>query len=265
MSSASRPVTEPIACLRRGRSNISAIAALVFLIATSYRVFSQQAQPESEATETVQGTVINQATGDGIGRALVFSPDNRYRDAIRRTGPFRIHGSEPKENSDANGRFLFGKRPAVIMTGRRFLGFSARKPGFLENSDPAGMAEHGTEMTIRLVPEAIIKGRVVVSDAEAAAGINIELYAREVLDGTPRWTRSQNAIANSNGEFRFADLKPGTYKIMTHEMLDTDPAVMAPVRRFMDFLPSVFRALEISRRAHLFNWLPARYFRQTSR
>jgi hypothetical protein len=233
-------VTEPIACLRRSRSNISAIAALVFLIATSCRVFSQQAHPESEATETVQGTVINQATGEGIGRALVFSPDNRFATLTDGQGHFEFTIPKPKENSDATGSFVFGQRPAVMMTSGPFIGLSARKPGFLQDPYPAGISEDGAALTIRLIPEAIVKGRVVVSDADAAAGINLELFARQVQDGSPRWVRSLNVRANSNGEFRFAELMPGTYKIMTHEMLDTDPVLLAPGAQIYGFPPVCF-------------------------
>src|SRR4051812_10947095 len=163
VSSTSCHVTKPVACLRRSRSNIGAIAALVFLITTSCRVFSQQARPASEATETIQGTVINQVSGEGIGRALVFSPDNRYATLTDGQGHFEFTVPNPKEDSEENGSFVFGQRPTLMMRGAPLLGLSARKPGFLDNSDPAGMTERGAEMTIRLVPEAIIKGRVVVS------------------------------------------------------------------------------------------------------
>ena len=213
---------------------------MIFILATSCLVFSQQAQPESEATERIQGTVINQVTGEGIGRALVFSPDNRYATLTDGQGHFEFTVLKPEENSDANGTFVFGQRPAATMRGGSFTGLSARKPGFLEDPYSATPAERGASITIRLVPEAIIKGRVVVSDAEAAAGINVELYSRVVQEGAPRWARSQNAIANSNGEFRFADLKPGTYKIMTHEMLDTDPAVLAAGAQIYGFPPVCF-------------------------
>jgi hypothetical protein len=210
------------------------------LIIAGPQVLSQQAQPDTGGTEIIEGTVINQVTGDGIGRALVFSPDNRFATFTDGQGHFEFTVPKPKENSEANGSFVFGQRPAVMMGGGPFLGLSARKPGFLENPYRAGMAERGTALTIRLIPEAIIKGRVSVSDAEAAAGINIVLFARQVQDGALRWIRSQNAIANSNGEFRFADLKPGTYKIMTQEMLDTDPVVMAPGAQIYGFPPVCF-------------------------
>jgi hypothetical protein len=242
VSSARRPVSMRLVLLRGGKNNITRLAVTIFLIIAGPQVLSQQAQPDSDGTEIIQGTVINQVTGDSIGRALVYSLDNRFATFTDGQGHFEFTVPKPKESSDSNELFVFGKRPLVMMRGGPLLGLSARKPGFLEDPYPAATAEHGTGLTIRLIPEAIIKGRVVVSDAEAAAGINIELFARQVQDGALRWIRSQNAIANSNGEFRFADLKPGTYKIMTHEMLDTDPVVMAPGAQIYGFPPVCFPA-----------------------
>jgi hypothetical protein len=226
--------------LQGGKSHITRLAVSIVLTIAGPQVLSQQTQPDSDGPEIIQGTVINQATGDGIGRALVFSPDNRFATLTDGQGHFELSVPKPKENAGSNDSIVFGQRPAVMMTGAPFLGLSARKPGFLEDPYPAATADHGTALTIRLIPEGVIKGRVVVPDAEAAAGINLELFARQVQDGAPRWIRSQNAVANSNGEFRFADLMPGTYKIMTQEMLDTDPVVMAPGAQIYGFPPIFF-------------------------
>jgi hypothetical protein len=229
-----------LAALCRGNRTLTALAVSIILMIAGTQLLSQQAQPGSIGTEIIQGTVVNQATGDGIGRALVFSPDNRYATLTDGQGHFEFTVPKPKESSDSNGSFVFGQRPAVMMRGGPFLGLSARKPGFLEDPYPAGMAEHGTALTLRLIPESIIKGRIVVSDADAAAGINVELFERQVQDGALHWVRSQNARANSNGEFRFAELMPGTYKIMTHEMLDTDPVLLAPGAQIYGFPPVCF-------------------------
>ena len=39
--------------------------------------FAQNPQPENQPN-TVRGTVVNAVTHEPIGRALVYSPDNRY-------------------------------------------------------------------------------------------------------------------------------------------------------------------------------------------
>lgn len=216
-------------------------SALLILFGASCRpVIAQELQPEAAQTETIQGTVVNEITGEGIGRALVYSPDNRFATMTDGQGHFEFTVSKPKQ-SDDNGAFVFGGIGTQMTRGRQTIySFSARKPGFLEDPSNNVQAAPGADCTIRLIPEAIIKGRVIASESEGAAGINIQLFARQVQDGMPRWVRSQAATANSNGEFRFADLIPGTYKIMTQELLDTDPVAMAPGSHIYGFPPICF-------------------------
>jgi hypothetical protein len=45
------------------------------------------------------------------------------------------------------------------------------------------------------------------------------------------------ARANSNGEFRFAELLPGTYKLLTNELMDNDPAITVPGGQLYGFPP----------------------------
>jgi hypothetical protein len=53
-----------------------------------------------------------------------------------------------------------------------------------------------------------------------------------VQDGTPRWTQAGSAQANSSGEFRFAELRPGLYRVGTDEVPDNDPATRIAGQEF---------------------------------
>jgi hypothetical protein len=97
----------------------------------------------------------------------------------------------------------------------------------------------GGEPTIALIPEGLIKGRVSLPSSDAAFGIDIDLFSREVQNGTFRWVRSLAVRANSKGEFRFAELLPGEYKIVTHELMDTDPSACFQVVSLTDFRPFI--------------------------
>jgi len=47
-----------------------------------------------------------------------------------------------------------------------------------------------------------------------------------------------NAVAtNSNGEFRFAELRPGTYKVLTREWMDNDPEASVPGGQLYGYPP----------------------------
>ena len=172
--------------------------------------------------------VVNAITHAPIARALVFSPDNRLAALTDSEGTFSF--AVPGQGGTAGFGF----------NGGNLLGLTARKPGYLNDPNDRRLAEtSGTEltMTIPLMPEALIKGRVITSDADPTPGIAVQLYAQQVQDGMPRWIQRGGTRANSNGEFRFAELLPGAYKLMTDESMDNDPATTIPGGQQFGFPP----------------------------
>jgi hypothetical protein len=198
------------------------IFALAFLLAGSC-IFTNQAfgqlQESDNGHNSVHGTVINAVTHNPIGRALVYSSDNRFATL-----------------TDGEGHFEF-EWPGSS-TGISFW-LSARRPGFLdepgENTQVG--ASPGSELTISLMPEGGIKGRVSLSSGDAAAGINLQLFSRQVSDGIARWVQRASTRADSNGEFRFAELLPGAYKLLTNELMDNDPVATPPGGQLYGFPP----------------------------
>jgi len=77
----------------------------------------------------------------------------------------------------------------------------------------------------------------MVSEADPALGINVQLFSRQVQDGMPRWAQASTVRANSDGEFRFAELLPGTYRLATTEFMDNDPATSIPGSQLYGFPP----------------------------
>jgi hypothetical protein len=117
--------------------------------------------------------------------------------------------------------------------------FDARKPGFLD--EPNGRAHvapsSGDDLTITLIPEAIIKGRITLDSGDAPLGVMVQLFSRQVREGLPRWTPSSTVRANSAGEFRFAELEPGSYRLVTQEYMDNDPLTNIPGSQLHGFPP----------------------------
>jgi len=181
-------------------------------------------QPE-EKQSRVRGTVVNAITRAPISRALVYSPDNRLATFTDGEGYFEF--ALPKVGNGSERGFINHH----LYQGS-LLGLMARKPGFLDDPSDRRQAEttSGSDLTITipLLPEALIKGRVIPSEADPALGIGVQLFSRRVQDGMPKWVQTDTARANSSGEFRFAELVPGTYKLMTNESMDNDPAITVP-------------------------------------
>jgi hypothetical protein len=195
---------------------------LPFLLAASC-LFAQPAFGQSQESDSghnrVHGTVINAVTHDPIGRALVHSSDSRFA-AL----------------TDSGGRFEFewpGSDSGISFW------LSARRPGFLDEPGESTQvrASPGSEITISLLPEGVIKGRVMLSTGDAAAGIPLQLFSKQVRDGISRWVQGTSTRADSNGEFRFAELLPGAYKVLTNELMDNDPVVTSPGAQLYGFPP----------------------------
>jgi hypothetical protein len=191
----------------------------------------QGLQPDNGQLRTLHGTVVNSFTHEPIARALVYSSGDRLAMLTDSEGHFEF--TLAKAGTDSGSGAPGGQpqplRPAEGPGGGR-VRLMARKPGFLDDPNERSqvLATPGSEITLSLIPEAVIKGRVLVSASDAAVGIGVQLFSRQVQDGALRWMPGPMVRANSNGEFRFAELLPGSYKLSTHEMMDNDPAITVP-------------------------------------
>lgn len=185
---------------------------------------AQSSNSSDSATEVIHGKVINSVTQSPIPRALVQSPDGRYAMLTDSDGHFEFN--VPMQSSDDRAGFVYsGPTPNAWISGSHMpFPVIARKPGFIDLPDQvsATASSSDSDVTIYLMPEGIIKGRVTNGGDETAAGITVQLFNRAVDQGMPRWVRGASAQANSVGEFRFAELQPGSYKLATQEWMDND-------------------------------------------
>lgn len=197
----------------------------------------------AEQKNTVRGTVINQLTQAPVPRALVYSSDNRYAVMTDGEGHFEFALPKANTNSDMGNIGSIGVSFGPMSSYRSdMLILFARKPGFLD--DPRDRRETravpGSDVTIALLPEGLIKGRVTLSTGEPATGVNVQLFSRMVADGTPRWMPASAVRVNSAGEFRFAELRAGSYRLSTQELLDNDPLTTLPGGQRYGFPPVYF-------------------------
>jgi hypothetical protein len=208
--------------------------------------FSQLAAPGSSAQEivehpsTIRGSVINKMTHEPIGRALVYSPDNRFARWTDGEG----HFDYPIPKAAAADPGILPGMQTQPQPDFTLCCVMARKPGFVTDpNDERGVEiSAGREPTIALIPEGLIKGRVSLPSSDAATGITVQLFSRRVQDGMFRWIPGPTVQANSSGEFRFADLLPGQYRLVTHELMDTDPTTMLRGGQLYGFAPVYFPA-----------------------
>jgi hypothetical protein len=200
---------------------------LLFVVLMVWSSISVAQDTSSDESENLHGTVVNSATREPIPRALVFSPDNRFATMTDVQGRFEFSlpasSATPPNNPTGVNTGIVGNesnRPYML---------TARKPGFLvgtENETQGVQISPQTkEVTIELMPEALIVGHVSLPSSEPPDKIQLELYKREVQDGRAHWVSHGATTSFSNGEFRFSELPAGTYKLFTRELADTDAAI----------------------------------------
>jgi hypothetical protein len=220
-----------------------------FLFASAPTLPAQSNAPAGEHRDRVHGTVINSFTHQPIAHALVRSPDNRFATLTDDRGQFEFEfpASEPLSGSTSVS-FFSG---SGIARESRFLAFGpnrpnqlmAEKPGFLagDTREPAvSVVPDQQEVTILLNPEALIVGHIVLPYLDYLDRVRVELYRRELQQGSEHWIPAGTTQSRADGSFRFAGLAPGAYKLFTGELLDRDPLTLDPRGQLFGYPPAYY-------------------------
>jgi hypothetical protein len=226
--------------------------ALSLCFAENFRTSAQERKSEKEDSYTIRGTVVNSVTHAAIGRALVYSTDNRFAKMTDDQGHFEFkvplrESEQPRPTGPAAGSDFSSLR-VVPQGGTTFssIFFMARKPGYLplENGQPGTQVDLGasSEITIPLMPEALIIGHVNLPTNDGTDKMQVEIYRRDVQDGRPHWVSAGTVQTRANGDFRFANLRKGDYKLFTNELLDQDLLTFDPRGQLYGYPPVYYPA-----------------------
>jgi len=208
-------------------------AVFLFALGSSVSLFAQDHSPSHP--EPLRGTVLNALTHEPIGHALVLSTDNRFATMTDDQGRFEFAALEPK------GSFTHGPLPDASLLRPQWL--MARKPGFLPENEfepNVSLSPGQTTVTINLVPEALIIGRVVLPVSDYLSRTQVQLYRHSKRDGREHWDNVRNVRSRADGSFRFAGLSQGEYKLITEESLDRDPLTFDPGGQLFGYPPVYF-------------------------
>ena len=223
------PISTDWISLYRAFSRLALIALL--FSAGSRLSCSQTEQNTNDLPDAISGTVLNSVTHEPIGRALVYTNDQRFAVFTDDRGHFELNLTESPPQPE--GRLQ--RQSSVVL--------EARKPGFLSASRAQGQMVNLREqkgVTISLVPEGLIVGKVRFPAAEAGDQVQVRLYRCEVSDGRAQWVPLTEVPTRADGEFRFAELRAGEYKLFTREALERDPLTTNAKGPVFGFPPRFF-------------------------
>ena len=167
-------------------------------------------QPDIPTTTVhVNGVVVSTLDNKPVPRVLVTSPDRRFA-AL----------------TDWQGRFAFDYRlPVSSSTGSLggafpYLAVILRKPGYVNENQasrvPAPAADTTTvSLQLKITPASTVVGHVTPDSGDLPNGLRAVLRRRQAQEGSGSWVQTGSAQVDRNGEFRFANLNPGDYLVMT--------------------------------------------------
>jgi len=230
----------------RGIRSLRALSLEVALLGCFVGPLGAQTIPNSKnESAAIHGTVVNSVTHAPIGRALVYSQDNRFATLTDSEGRFEFTVPSNKAQRSDEGPLLGRSDGPIEVTEENLVSMiplMARKPGFLsdENAQATFVGPDQREVTIYLVPAGLIVGHVTVADSESSQRAPVELLRRQVQNGRATWTSAGTVATWSDGQFRFSDLYPGTYKVFTRESMDRDPLTFDPRGPLYGYPPVYF-------------------------
>ncbi len=191
------------------------------------------AQSSTDDSGVVRGVVINSVTREPIDRALVSSPDHRFAMLTDSEGRFEFTVPTTDASRDRGPGSSGPDSGPTPSRPSPSLSLMARKPGFLTNpNDQGNNLQRGSskDLTLALTPEALIVGTVSLPTAEAPDPIALQIFRRDVQDGRAHWVEAGGTRSTADGQFRFANLPVGSYKLLTRELLDHDPLSLDPLQ-----------------------------------
>jgi hypothetical protein len=183
--------------------------------------FAQQPRaesPEPKNLGSVEGRVVNSKTGEPIRRVnLTLRPSGAPGMAV--TGlPMPMAVAAPyTASTDGEGKFRIEKvEPGSYQLAAERQGFVRQMYSATQNS-MAGVTirvaagQSLKEINFKLIPQAIITGRVLDEEGEPLARVQIQLLRRRFFQGRAQLTPTGGGQTIDTGEFRIAELPPGRY------------------------------------------------------
>jgi len=148
------------------------------------------------ARHVLTGTVVNSLTGEPVPYALV-------------------QVEQGARLADQNGNFRFENLRSTLVS------IQAHKPGFFAQNElgqarapmTATLSDRPSSVTIALVPEAVLTGHVENPEGEPLGGLPVRLRASQITNGRRILQQLGERNTDEDGNFRIAELRPGTYYV----------------------------------------------------
>ena len=187
--------------------------AVAVLLGWALSLEAYQAPPVAQGAKgSVEGRVVNAVSGDAVRKVNLTLTANHRK------------GEPVTAQTDDNGRFAFHDVAAgqYRLNGGK-TGFADQEYGARLNPNSGALlkvsaGEAVKDVTFKLVPNAVIGGRVVDQDGEPMPNLMVAVLRNGYVRGKRQWTQTGGAQTNDRGEFRIGNLRPGRYIVSATDM-----------------------------------------------
>jgi hypothetical protein len=250
------------------RCVLAAVVLAVTVCSCVLPRLAAQTATHVDPADHIRGVVINSVTHEPISRALVLSHDNSFATMTDDRGRFEFifTPAQPEQTTTFNTNPAQQFQPLQAPAPNRPGALMARKVGFVNSDIPVDISDiKSTDqiLTISLVPEARIVGHVILPRSDGSDKFIVSVYRRNLREGQEHWDLVSNATTRADGEFRLAELPPGSYKLLTLEQLDRDPLTFDPRGQLFGYPPLYYPGASDFETAAIIHLGPGETFQPT--
>lgn len=189
--------------------NAPRFIAWIFLLCVCATVGGRylQSADDERHSAALQGKVVDSMTGEGLSKARLYlrgvqGPADPKAAISDREGKFFFRNIEP-------GRYAL----TISRNGYAWQQYGQRRPGGPGTAITLRPGQTLDELVIRLIPGAVIAGRVVDEDNEPLANVQVAANTFRWADGKKQLTPLGRSRTDDRGEYRLFGLMSGRYYI----------------------------------------------------
>ncbi len=172
--------------------------------------------PPTKPLGGIAGTVVDSKSGAPVKYASV---------TLRHTGgvyyygfvqPSRAFDNPYNAETDDRGRFSISNvEPGVYRINTQAPGYAASRPdpNGTEDLSIVGDGQQLTGVMVKISPQAVITGKIVDENGEPLVHASVSVYRTADNLGAWRWRYVAGNSTDDRGEYRIANLQPGSYVV----------------------------------------------------
>lgn len=190
-------------------------AAPIFALLALAPALLAQTTPQTQLEKAaIEGTVVKAGSGEPVRKARLVLQKVESRRSLE---------PPPGAVSDVEGHFVIPDiepgqyRLWVERNGFVRQEYGQRTPSATRPGTPFTLeaGQRLRDVTFRLVPTAVIAGRVLDEDSEPVPNVRVQALRNGYMQGQRRLTQTSATATNDLGEYRLHGLAPGRYYIST--------------------------------------------------